>query len=68
MKQKKLIILLVVFVLLLGVILVIYQYRNQNKESVPVNQLEHFTKNSTIGDVIYNDSFKDFGRLLFPVD
>ena len=33
-----------------------------------MNQLDHFTKDSTIGDVIYNESFKDFGRLLFPVD
>lgn len=33
-----------------------------------MNQLKYFTKNSTIGDVIYKESFKDFGRLLFPVD
>lgn len=28
----------------------------------------YFTKNSTVGDIIADVSFKDFGRLLFPVN
>lgn len=32
------------------------------------NNITHFTKKSTIGDVINNSSFEDYGRLLFPVD
>lgn len=40
---------------------------SSNKDG-EINNMTHFTKKSTIGDVIHNSSFKDYGRLIFPVD
>lgn len=39
-----------------------------NKQDKEVSEKAYFTLDSTVGDVIANPAFGDFGRLLFPVD
>lgn len=39
-----------------------------NDESNVSNNIKYFTSDTKIYDVINNDSFQDFGRLIFPID
>lgn len=39
---------------------------NKQKEAVP--EKTYFTEDSTVGEVLADSDFEDFGRLLFPVD
>ena len=58
---------IVIFVLLVGVIIVaLFSFSSfQNHEE---NQIVEFTKDTTVGQVIHNSSFADFGEFLFPLD
>lgn len=41
---------------------------NNMEETKNINTISYFTRDSKVYDVIENESFSDFGNLLFPVD
>ena len=43
-----------------------YGSSNENRDGISVDK--EFSSSSTVGDVISNPAFGDFGHLLFPVD
>lgn len=45
-----------------------YTNNKLEKENIRTNNIDYFTRNSKVYDVIENESFSGFGELLFPVD
>ena len=66
-KNKKIIITIIV----IGVIIVagygFFRFFNERNQG-EVNHIDHFTKSSTVSEVMNNASFKGFGNLIFSVD
>ena len=67
-KNRKIII---ITIIVIGVIIVagygIFSFFNERNQG-EVNHIDHFTKSSTVSEVMNNASFKGFGNLIFPVD
>lgn len=64
MKKTIALIVVILVITIMGYSL----FRVFNNKGSEANNITHFTKKSTIGDVIHNTSFKDYGHLIFPVD
>lgn len=43
-------------------------WNEQDKVQKEASETAYFTTDSTVGDVVHDSAFGDFGRLLFPVD
>lgn len=43
-------------------------WNGENKQKEAVSEKTYFTEDSTVGEVLADPDFDDFGRLLFPVD
>ena len=67
-KNRKIII---ITIIVIGVIIVagygIFRFFNERNQG-EVNHIDHFTKSSTVSEVMNNASFKGFGNLIFSVD
>lgn len=67
-KNRKIII---ITIIVIGGIIVagygIFRFFNERNQG-EVNHIDHFTKSSTVSEVMNNASFKGFGNLIFPVD
>ena len=67
--NKKILIIILIVIGVIAISLFGYFYINKSNEvKSEVNNLSHFTKSSTVSDVMNNKSFEGFGNLIFPVD
>lgn len=67
-KKVLIIIFILIGVIAIGLFGYFYMNRDSDETSSEVNNISHFTKSSTVSEVMNNESFEGFGNLIFPVD
>lgn len=66
MKRRTIIFIIILMIAVIVIIIGIFLFMNRDNDNNnrETNNISYFTKDFTIGDVIYNETFVGFGNLL----